>query len=211
MRLKGIIVEWNDDRGFGFVEPAGGGPRAFCHISQFAVRSRRPSVGECITYQLSRDERGRPRAVQIQRPGTPAREPSRERASRSLSPWLAVSVSAIFLIVIAVLAVAGRLPWIVPFVYVVASVLAIFAYAFDKSAAMNRRWRTQETTLHLLALVGGWPGAWVSQLLFRHKTRKVSFVLVFLFSVLLNLAALTWVVVEPHGFLGQLLWQIEGS
>ncbi|HEY4368682.1 MAG TPA: DUF1294 domain-containing protein [Steroidobacteraceae bacterium] len=114
-----------------------------------------------------------------------------------------------FLCLVAGIVIAGRLPWIVPVVYVVASLLTIVAYALDKSAAMNGRWRTQESTLHLLALLGGWPGAWISQLLFRHKTRKGSFIVAFILSVLLNLAALTWLAVEPQGPLGQLVWKIE--
>lgn len=32
MRLQGKISEWNDARGFGFVQPNGGGERCFVHI-----------------------------------------------------------------------------------------------------------------------------------------------------------------------------------
>jgi uncharacterized membrane protein YsdA (DUF1294 family) len=94
-------------------------------------------------------------------------------------------------------------------VYVVASAVTIVVYALDKNAAMNGRWRTRESTLHWFALAGGWPGAWIAQRLFRHKTRKGSFIVVFWLSVMLNLAALAWVVVEPNGPLGELLWKIE--
>jgi uncharacterized membrane protein YsdA (DUF1294 family)/cold shock CspA family protein len=207
MRMKGTLVEWNDDRGFGFVEPVAGGGRAFCHISQFALRSRRPVVGERVTYETSRDERGRLRALKIQ----PAHAPRANeiRIPPWMSPWVAVLVSVMFLISIGGLAVTGHLPWIAPVVYLLASVVTIVAYAFDKSAAMIGRWRTKESTLHLLALVGGWPGAWISQLLFRHKTVKSAFIAGFVLSVLLNLAALVWIVIEPHGPLGEFLWQIE--
>ena len=73
MRLKGTLVEWNDARGSGFIEPVAGGERVFCHISKFAVRSRRPALGQCVTYELSRDERGRLRASQIRPPGVERR------------------------------------------------------------------------------------------------------------------------------------------
>lgn len=33
MKLQGQVVNWNDDKGFGFVEPNGGGDRAFVHKS----------------------------------------------------------------------------------------------------------------------------------------------------------------------------------
>src|SRR6188768_4080114 len=110
MRLKGTLVEWNDDRGFGFLEPAGGGDRAFCHISAFANRSRRPMVGQRVTYETSRDERGRLRATQI-RPVTASRPAMNEPPSKTTSPGVAIIGSAIFLIVITSLVFAGRLPW----------------------------------------------------------------------------------------------------
>ncbi|WP_153605141.1 DUF1294 domain-containing protein, partial [Pseudomonas aeruginosa] len=40
--------------------------------------------------------------------------------------------------------------------------------------------------LHLFELLGGWPGALVAQQVFRHKTRKLSFQLVFWGIVLLH-------------------------
>jgi len=51
--------------------------------------------------------------------------------------------------------------------------------AFSKSAARKGAWRTQESTLHLLSLVGGWPGALVAQQKLRHKSKKQSFRFVF--------------------------------
>jgi uncharacterized membrane protein YsdA (DUF1294 family) len=76
--------------------------------------------------------------------------------------------------------------------YLAASVLVFIAYAIDKSAAQNDQWRTKESTLHLFALVGGWPGALVAQRLFRHKTSKKSFQTVFWATVVLNCAGFGW-------------------
>jgi uncharacterized membrane protein YsdA (DUF1294 family) len=75
---------------------------------------------------------------------------------------------------------------------VVASLIAFLLYAFDKAAAMNRRWRTTEATLLLTGLLGGWPGALVAQGLFRHKSKKMEFLVPFWFSVALNCAFLAW-------------------
>ena len=55
------------------------------------------------------------------------------------------------------------------------NVITLFAYAFDKNAAERSGWRTQESTLHLFALAGGWPVAWMAQQILRHKTSKHSF------------------------------------
>lgn len=65
-------------------------------------------------------------------------------------------------------------------------------YALDKSAAKAGSFRTQESTLHLLALVGGWPGAMIAQQTLRHKTKKQSFRAVFWMTVLLNCGAFAW-------------------
>ena len=77
-------------------------------------------------------------------------------------------------------------------VYVVASVITFLAYAQDKSAAQHNRWRTKESTLHSLALVGGWPGALLAQKLLRHKSSKASFQRVFWVTVLVNVLAVSW-------------------
>ena len=60
------------------------------------------------------------------------------------------------------------------------------AYAIDKSAARRRRHRVPESTLHLLALLGGWPGALLAQRRLRHKTSKSRFQLLYWLTVALN-------------------------
>lgn len=55
------------------------------------------------------------------------------------------------------------------------SLLTFFAYRYDKRQAETTGWRVPETTLQGLALIGGWPGAFLAQRIFRHKTAKVSF------------------------------------
>ena len=71
-----------------------------------------------------------------------------------------------------------------------ASVATVVAYGVDKSAAEQHRWRVKESTLHLLALLGGWPGAFIAQRMFRHKSRKPSFQAGFMVTVVLNCVAL---------------------
>ena len=69
------------------------------------------------------------------------------------------------------------------------SVIAYAVYAADKRAAVARRQRTPESTLLLIGLLGGWPGAVIAQRRLRHKTRKTSFLVRFWFTVVLNVAA----------------------
>ena len=75
--------------------------------------------------------------------------------------------------------------------YLAASLVTFVVYALDKSAAKAGRWRTPEKTLHILALIGGWPGAMLAQQKLRHKSQKQPFRAIFWLTVAINLAALT--------------------
>lgn len=65
------------------------------------------------------------------------------------------------------------------------SLLTFFAYCYDKRQAEAGEWRVPEATLQGLALIGGWPGAFLAQRVFRHKTAKLSFQFTFWVIVLL--------------------------
>ncbi len=80
--------------------------------------------------------------------------------------------------------------------YAAMSCIAFALYGMDKSAARRGAWRTPELTLHVVSLFGGWPGALLAQSVFRHKTRKRPFRVVFWGTVALNCAALAWVLLR---------------
>jgi len=115
------------------------------------------------------------------------------------SSRLPLLIAGAFLAWLARSTVGGKLPTALLGLYVVASLAAFIAYAADKSAARNDRWRTAENTLHLLALIGGWPGALLAQQLLRHKSSKTSFLVVFWMTVLLNCSALGCLLSPPGG------------
>lgn len=85
-----------------------------------------------------------------------------------------------------------RLPWWVAVVALVLNVATYITYASDKQAARQGAWRIPENTLHLLALLGGWPLAWWAQQRLRHKSSKGSFQAMYAMTVLLHWAALVW-------------------
>ncbi len=69
--------------------------------------------------------------------------------------------------------------WIPAAAYVLMSVLTFLLYWHDKHRARNDGQRTPEKILHGAELLGGWPGALICQQALRHKTRKVSYQVVF--------------------------------
>lgn len=199
MRLKGRIRDWRDDKGFGFIEPEDGGARVFAHVRAFANRQRRPEIGAQVTYLVDTDERGRACAVKIafegeRYPASPRNRRSRP-AARSNGPMLFATV---FVAVLVAATAAAWLPAEVAGLYAAASAITFVAYALDKSAARQGAWRTQETTLHLLALIGGWPGALAAQRWLRHKSSKQSFQTMFWITVVLNCGGLAWLL-TPAG------------
>lgn len=72
--------------------------------------------------------------------------------------------------------------------------LTVLLYGLDKIAARNGWRRIPEIILHLLALLGGWPGAVLAQRVFRHKTEKRAFQRVFGVTVLVNTAFWIWLI-----------------
>jgi uncharacterized membrane protein YsdA (DUF1294 family) len=55
------------------------------------------------------------------------------------------------------------------------SVFAACAIAYDKRQARLGKWRVRENTLHLLELLGGWPGSLIARHVLRHKTRDARY------------------------------------
>jgi uncharacterized membrane protein YsdA (DUF1294 family)/cold shock CspA family protein len=175
-RLSGLVAEWVEGRGFGWVE--NGGVRVFAHIREFR-KGRVPATGDEVTFLLGLDPLGRPCATNLilknehAGPGT----------------WACVQLAVLLILPL----LAGlKLPgpgWMLPAGILVMSALAWRTYRSDKKAAEAGAWRVSETMLHALELFGGWPGAFLAQQRYRHKTRKASYQAIFQSIVFLYLLA----------------------
>ena len=196
MRTQGKITHWNEEKGFGFITPTSGVKQVFVHIRAFKNRHLSPELNQVVLYSLSTDKQGRPCAVKVVRAG-------------DIPSGNSTSIIRLFLILMAIgfIAVVGwsvsayNMPIQILYLYLAASALTFLAYAKDKWAARKDRWRTKESTLHTLALVGGWPGALIAQQVLRHKSRKDAFQFAFWATVVLNCAVLAWLFTTEGGAL----------
>jgi uncharacterized membrane protein YsdA (DUF1294 family)/cold shock CspA family protein len=185
-RLAGEVTTWNDDRGFGFIKPDGGGADLFLHFTAVPRGTTRPYQGQRLTFEIEQDEKGRARAVSA--------EPvlASERAEPPVRPTsVVVAIGSIlaFGTLFFVAHVRWQVPWTIAGIYIGLSILTFALYFADKRAAQSNRWRTPENTLLIIGLVGGWPGAAIAQQVLRHKTKKLSFRTRFWTTVILNVIA----------------------
>lgn len=78
-------------------------------------------------------------------------------------------------------------------IYLITLTLITFVfYGYDKYQAINQNSRIPEIVLHLLTLAGGTAGAIAGQLLFRHKTKKLSFRMVFIIIMVVQIGLIVW-------------------
>jgi uncharacterized membrane protein YsdA (DUF1294 family)/cold shock CspA family protein len=187
MRTKGKITHWNEEKGYDFITPSTGAKQVFVNISAFRNRSEPPTIDQLVEFALSTDKQGRPCAVRVTRAGE--RLPGEIKRN---DRYLYVVDAGLFLLLVAASVAVGRLPPEILLLYMGASLVTYFMYFWDKSAARTGAWRTQEITLHLLSLLGGWPGALIAQQTLRHKSRKASFRAVFWLTVLVNCGLFIW-------------------
>ncbi|WP_339516659.1 DUF1294 domain-containing protein [Pseudomonas sp. RL_15y_Pfl2_60] len=218
MEVRGSIKNWNDDKGFGFIRPEQGGPEVFAHIS--AMRGdRRPVAGDQVMYIAGKDDKGRLRAEHLRIAGELSidqpkirrkptgsakrhKQPEMQKAPRPPRRQLSVpmqnlGLKTLVFIGLCALPLFGSFQlffkvgiiWMLA-AYALMSLVSFVQYWSDKAKAMRGAWRIPESTLHLVELLGGWPGALIAQQCFRHKTRKGTYQFIF------------WLIILAH----QLLW-----
>jgi uncharacterized membrane protein YsdA (DUF1294 family) len=99
-------------------------------------------------------------------------------------------------------------------IFLLLNLVVFCIYWWDKQAAIEGAWRVRESTLLMLAFIGGSFGAITAQRVLRHKTRKEPFrtilaLIVSLHVVLVTFLAGIWLL-APEGTLAAML-QIPGG
>ena len=186
-KFQGTLTNWNDDRGFGFIKPDGGGQDIFVNIKAFGRVPERPTNGAKLSFEVELGAEGKKRATRVEyirsagaigqrtQPAKRSRRPASAASTGASWPALALVSFAIFAVLYAWATFRWGVHYYVLLGYLALSGWTYVMYMHDKTAAELGEWRVSEGGLHLLGLLGGWPGANLAQHVLRHKSKKTSF------------------------------------
>lgn len=185
----GNIVYWNDQKGYGFIATGEDEPNTFFHISTFLSADQRPQKGDAVSFtrQSEGEKPSAERVVLRDNENTLTEPPETDKPAEK--PFKAEGIIYILAdISFFILLASANIT--IALTCAIISVLTVALYSYDKHAAIFERQRIPEASLHLAALLGGWPGALIARPLLRHKTRKTRFILFFWMSIVVNISAL---------------------
>ena len=80
--------------------------------------------------------------------------------------------------------------------FIIINLIGFFVMWLDKQKAKKGNWRIQEKTLFIITALGGGIGTIAGMYTFRHKTRKIGFVIGFPFITILEIATIIWFVLQ---------------
>jgi len=206
---RGKIKTWNDEKGYGFIVSEASTKDIFAHISSFVNRSNTPTIGEAVTFTMDKNSDGKISAKNIhrvsdtQKNSSTSRNPTTSQSRPRQKPPLKLNYKSThsigllstvtilsFISYLVYLFLHNKIPIQVLGIYLIMGIITYVAYSMDKSKAIDDDYRTEENTLHIMSLLGGWLGALIAQQRFRHKTTKVPFQVIFKITVILNVGIL---------------------
>ena len=204
-RENGILEDWHDTRGFGFIRRPGAAGKLYVHMKAIGKSTERPKPGDKLTYEIGEGANGRPAAVKVRivepppvRPPTPpvastphaattpaapataqtqhAARPQREARPGMRHISIRTAAAATIIVLVGNTVMLERIPGWVGLLYIISGIATFLFYQADKRAAERRQWRAPERRLHLADLTFGIIGGLLAQHVLRHKTYKPGFV-----------------------------------
>ncbi len=166
-RTEAQLVDWNDQRGFGFARLPGGTERVFVHINALNPEMPRPRPGDQLELEIVEGRNGRPAAYAV--------DIISARTGLAAPLSLHLATAAILLILLQLDLMLGTAPLWLATLYVSMGAASLIAYSWDKKAARLGLWRIRESRLIFIDMAGGIIGGLIAQHMYRHKRSKPSF------------------------------------
>jgi uncharacterized membrane protein YsdA (DUF1294 family)/cold shock CspA family protein len=197
-RENGILQDWHDARGFGFIRRPDGS-KIYVHMKNIGKSTERPKAGNKLSYEIGEGANGRAAAVKVRLIEEPAPAPPRASAPVATAPTpettapaktrrepqpgmrhisMRTAAAAVIIVLLGNDIMLNRFPVWVGLLYIIGGIASWMFYQADKRAAEKREWRAPERRLHLADLTFGIVGGLLAQHVLRHKTYKPGFVTV---------------------------------
>ncbi len=184
----GKVVRWRDDEAAGYIKVQSLKAKVYFPQSSFVFRDKRPEKHQRVSFVAGRrgDQWVATRVIPQGYTIGFADQPTEQTSGTLMSGSFSEVVLAIAFVCLHLSAVAFlSLP--VAAAYLLLSCLLLWLYRFDKRTAQaSGRTSVPDTILHLLSLIGGWPGGLMAQLRYHHHTANIRFVRIFWFTVAAN-------------------------
>ena len=188
---QGRVINWNDEKGYGFIQIQPGYENLFFHISNFAYHHRRPSADIAVTFLATPAQKGGWQASRVllrEHEHAIMESDPYDIADKNKPKRVEGYVYAVLDILYFLSLTLISLP--LGITSAIMSVLTVILYRYDKRAAEQGGQRIPNTTLHLASLLGGWPGALIARPLLRHKLNQKRFRGFFWASIVANFGIL---------------------
>lgn len=204
MRKSGTVVRWQESRGFGLIRGSDAPTDVVFRGRDFegtpaqglAVEYDEVVLGGRAVHALAirvadaAMAAASPQARRASAPpvATPARPPRKRRGATpvllGIVAWFGLFVGA---------TVAGRLAVPVLLALPIYNLFVFFLYWHNRHARSRGATHIPEDALHVLAALGGWPGAWLAQRLLRYQPATAWFDRAFWIAVGVNVVGvLAW-------------------
>ncbi|MCP1659915.1 DUF1294 domain-containing protein [Neisseria perflava] len=193
--MSGTVVNWNDEKGYGFIRFGDQFQTVFFHISAFHYATRRPKTGQKVSFYCNHaTSQDSQKAVKVVLQGDEcalfnALPPDYDRLNIDMPKFLTnILIAVVFLAAVAYFSVKLAV------LYLLFSLISFILYRNDKQIAQKSSknsgyiGRVPEKNLHLADIIGGWPGALIARAAYNHKTSKTRFIRIFWLSVAINIA-----------------------
>ena len=181
--MEGIVVKFNEEKGFGFIRSKAASEDIFVHIRE--IRGQQKLVpGQSVSFNTQQTDKGLT-AIEV--------IPGKKRTSPY---YFYGSIALLLVAAITFVLIYKGLHFILSYLIAINLATLLF-YGYDKLIAGKSFFlRVPEWVLHSLALLGGSPMGLIAQKLFRHKTIKRSFQLIYWLIVILQLFIIGWFIYE---------------
>ena len=175
--MQGYIVNFNAEKGYGFIRSEEQEDNIFVHISK-VKNAKTLEQGQEVTFDMKKTKRGLSAFNVI-------------AGDKQSSPYLIFGVISLLFVAVISLYLSKKTHFLLAYLISI-NITTFLLYGYDKFISSSDKLRVPELNLQTLSLLGGSPSALVAQKFFRHKTIKSSFQLVYWGIVLIQVGFLIW-------------------